>query len=387
MPKFIKKNRTASVEVKSVWSYKTRRLFRSLNEIPWLSLTALGTLLGVTILFWYFRSIDFFPSDFSVLIGLGVGAAASAVGVLSLLTLGLFAPAWFYRLYLVELEERAAGTKRHFTEPEMVGLQLGGVGLMFCLIAYPEFRDCGTWLSFYSALAVAMLLLWAIALAKILFTKEVRTTRVETSSAAVGIAVVSMGICLVLIPLMQVFRSEYLHTDAIFFALWALAILANASAAVRLRSLEISIVGGLVVAIFFILLPVAANQRNLFPQMTASFLGIREEAPADLRVPVKTCQLIRSALPEGMTSKDVECGAEDWGKIKAQILSKVGDLWLIELAAERDSDRTTVARYRVTIPRGDVQVIRAVVDRPLLGKPNACKVTSSASLGSWSEVT
>lgn len=94
MPKFIKKKSTASVEAKSVWSHKTRRVFQSLNEIPWLSLTAIGTLLGVTILFWYFRSIDFFPSDFSVLIGLGVGAAASAFGALCVLTLGLFAPAW-----------------------------------------------------------------------------------------------------------------------------------------------------------------------------------------------------------------------------------------------------------------------------------------------------
>lgn len=380
MPKFIKKNSTASGEVKSVWSHKTRRLFRSLNEIPWLSLTALGTLLGVTILFWYFRSIDFFPSDFSVLIGLGVGAAASAVGVLCLLTLGLFAPAGFYRLYLAEPEGRAAETKRHFTEPEMVGLQLGGVGLTFGLIAYPELRDCGTWLSFYSVLTSVMLLLWAMALTKILLAKGSRTARLEASFSAVGITVVSTGIFLVVVPLMPVFRSEYLYIDAIFFALWALAILANASAAVRLRSLEISIAGGFVVVILFVLLPVVANQRNLFPQMTASFLGIREDAPAELRVPVKTCRLIWSAVPEGMTSKDLGCGAEDWGNVRAQILSKVGDQWLIELAAEKHSDPTAVTKFRVTIPRSDVQVIREVEDRPFLGKPRACKVTRSTPL-------
>jgi len=377
MPKFIKKKSTASVETKSVWSHKTRRLFQSLNEIPWLSLTAIGTLLGVTILFWYFRSIDFFPSDFSVLIGLGVGAAASAFGVLCLLTLGLFAPAWFYRFYLAEPDERAARTKRHFTEAEMVGLQLGGVGLTFGLVAYPEWRDCGTWFNFFGVLAVAMLSLCAIAFAKIVLTKGSRETRMEAGSTAAGIAAMSMSICLVLIPLLQVFRSEYLNIDAILFLLWALAILANASAAVRLRSLEISIVGGVVVIVFFILLPVAVSQRNLFPQMTASFLGIREDTSTELRVPTKTCQLIRSALPEGVTSKDVGCGAEDWGKVKAQILSKVGDLWLIEVVAEKASDPTTVARYRITIPRSDVQVIRAVEDRPLLGKPGVCKVTSN----------
>lgn len=375
MPKFIKKNSTASGEVKSVWSHKTRRLFRSLNEIPWLSLTALGTFLGVTILFWYFRSIDFFPSDFSVLIGLGVGAAASAVGVLCLLTLGLFAPAGFYRLYLAEPEGRAAETKRHFTEPEMVGLQLGGVGLTFGLIAYPELRDCGKWLSFYSVLAAVMLLFWLMTFTKILRTRGRQTSWLDTSSAAIGIAAISMSIFLVVIPLMPVFRSEYLYADVILFTVWALAILANASAAVRLRPLEISIAGGFVVVILFVLLPVAANQRNLFPQMTASFLGIREDAPAELRVPVKTCQLILSAVPEGITSKDLGCGAGDWGKVRAQILSKVGDQWLIELAAEKHSDPTAVTKFRVTISRSDVQVIREVEDRPLLGKPRACKVT------------
>lgn len=380
MPKFITKKSTASVKAKSVWSHKTRRVFQSLNEIPWLSMTAIGTLLGVAILFWYFRSIDFFPSDFSVLIGLGVGAAASAFGVLCLLTLGLFAPAWFYRFYLAEPNERASGTKRHFTEAEMVGLQLGGIGLTFGVIAYPEWRDCGTWFSFYGALAVVMLLLWAIVFAKIAFTKRIRTTRIEASATAAGIAAVSAGICLVLLPLLQVLRSEYLYTDAILFTLWALVILANASAAVRLRFLEISIVGAFVVIFLFILIPLTASQSNLFPQMTASFLGIREDASTELRVSTKTCQLIRSALPEGVTSKDVECGAEDWGKVKAQIFSKVGDLWLIEVAAERASDPTTVARYRITIPRSDVQVIRAVEDRPFLGKPGTCKVTSSKLL-------
>lgn len=381
MRKFIKKKSTASAEAKSVWSHKTRRVFQSLNEIPWLSLTAIGTLLGVTILFWYFRSIDFFPSDFSVLIGLGVGAAASAFVVLCLLTLGLFAPAWLYRLYLAELDERATAAKRQFTVAEMVGLQLGGVGLTFGLVAYPEWRDCGIWFNFFGVLALVMLLLCAIALAKIALTKGSRATRMEAGATAAGIAAVSMSICLVLILLLQVFRSEYLNIDAILFSLWALAILANASAAVRLRFLEISIVGGVVVVVLFILLPVAVNQRNLFPQMTASLLGIREDASTELRVPAKTCQLIRSALPDGVTSKDVGCGAEDWGKVKAQILSKVGDLWLIEVSAEWASDPTTVVRYRITIPRSDVQVIRAVVDRPLLGKPGACKVANSTPLG------
>jgi len=58
--------------IKSYWSIAVRRLFATLNEIPWVSLTALSTLLGGAILFVYFRSIGHVPSDLSSLFGLGV---------------------------------------------------------------------------------------------------------------------------------------------------------------------------------------------------------------------------------------------------------------------------------------------------------------------------
>ncbi|MDR7307653.1 hypothetical protein [Rhodoferax saidenbachensis] len=377
MPKFIKKKSAASSAIKPVWSHKTRRIFLSLSEIPWLSLTALGTLLGVTILFWYFRSIDFFPSDYSVLIGLGVGAAASAFGVLCVLALGLFAPAALYRAHISESEEKKAEVKQHFTELEMVGLQLGGVGLVFGATAYPELRDCGIWLSFSSVLSVGMLLLWLVTLVKILLAREKQTSWRDTTSTAVGIAAANMFTFVILASLLPVFSSAYLSAGVILITLWMVAIFANASAAVRLRLLEISIAAGIVVVVLFVLLPAAASKRNLFPEMTASFLGIRDDAPADLRVPTKTCQLIRSAVPDGMVSKDLRCDADDWGKVKAQVLSKVGDQWLIEFSAEKKSDPVAVATFRITIPRSDVQVIREIEDRPFLGQTRACQVAGN----------
>lgn len=377
MPKFIKKKSAASSVIKPVWSHKTRRIFLSLSEIPWLSLTALGTLLGVTILFWYFRSIDFFPSDYSALIGLGVGAAASAFGVLCVLTIGLFAPAAFYRAHISELKEKKAETKQHFTELEMVGLQFGGVGLVFGVTAYPELRDCGIWLSFSSVLAVGMLLLWLATLVKILFAREKLTSWRDTSSTAVGIATANMFTFVILVSLLPVFSSTYFSGGVILITLWMIAIFANASAAVRLRLLEISIAGGIVVVILFVLLPAVASSRNLFPEMTASFLGIRDDNPADMRVPTKTCQLIRSAVPDGMMSKDLRCDADDWGKVKAQILSKVGDQWLIEFSAEKESDPAVVAKFRVTIPRSEVQVTHKIEEHPFFGKMRACQVVGN----------
>lgn len=376
MPKFIKRKVVASREIKSVWSYRTRRLFQTLNEVPWLSLTALGTLLGVSVLFWYFRTIDFFPSDFSALIGLGVGAAASAVGVLCIKLACLFAPAGFYRFYLLEPDENATETKRKFTEWELIGLQLGGIGCVFGLTAYPDYRDCGNWLNFYGVVAMVALFLCLIVVIKIVLTKGKNASLLGTSSGAVGIALVSISISLAVIPLMPVFRSEYLYATSIFFTLWAFAILINAFAATSLRTIEISIVGWFAVVIIFVLMPVAINERNFFPEMTANFLGIRDEGTVDLRVSEKTCQLIRSAVPEGMINKDVVCAGENWGKARVQILSKVGEQWLIEFEAEKTEEPKASTKLRLTISREDIQVVRAVEDRPFLGKPAACKTTS-----------
>jgi hypothetical protein len=76
MPNFISKRNHKEKKIKSYWPESAKRIFESLNEIPWISLTAISTLTGILILVAYFRSIDHSPSDFSVVIGLGAVAAA-----------------------------------------------------------------------------------------------------------------------------------------------------------------------------------------------------------------------------------------------------------------------------------------------------------------------
>lgn len=210
----------------------------------------------------------------------------------------------------------------------------------------------------------------------ILYRQRGQSPIFSTSSAAAGVAIGSALIPLVVIPLLRVFESDYLHSSAILLTLWAMAVFTNAYVATKWKTVQISVMGGFVVLFMFVLVPSALRGINLFPEMTANFLGIRDEAPVDLRVSEKTCQLIRSAVPEGMTNKDVVCTGEDWGKARAQILSKVGEQWLIEFEAEKTAEPKASVKLRLTIPRSDVQVVREVEDRPFLGKPTACKTTS-----------
>lgn len=373
MPKVFGKKSVVERTVTSYWPKWARRLFESLKEIPWLSLTAVGTLLGVLILFSYFQSIDYFPSDFSALISLGVATAVGAVGLTFVLALGLFLPATIYRDYASNDAANPAGAKRPFTELELIGLQLGGVGFVLGLIARSQYLDCGAVLTGYSLLAVGSLLLWAIACLRILRSDGTRKQRFHRLQASAGIAVFSSSLCIVFLPLLPVFASESLDATVILFTFWALAIIANASAAKNLPIPGLLLTGGLIVGILFIATPMATEGDSIFPKMVANLLGVRQEQAQDLRVPEKTCRLIKSAMGGSVSSADLRCEADDWGKVKAQILSNVGDQWMIELAVVSALDQSKTSKLRLTVPRADIQVVRFIGDKLLDPKKTTCK--------------
>ena len=373
MPKVFGKKNAVDVAVTSYWPKWARRLFESLKEIPWLSLTAVGTLLGVLILFCYFQSIDHFPSDFSALISLGAATAVGAFGLTFLLALGLFLPAATYRNYAFDDAANNADTKRPFTELELICLQLGGVGFTFGVIAHSQYVDCGAVLTGYSLMAVGSLLFWITACLRILFSGGTRKQRFERLRASAGIAVFSSSLCFVFIPLLPVFASESLDATVIFATLWALAIIANASAAKNLPIPGLLLTGGLIVGLLFIATPLATESETIFPKMVANLLGVRQEQAQDLRVPEKTCRLIQSAMGASVSSADLKCEADDWGKAKAQILSNVGGQWMIELAVASVQDPSKKSKLRLTVPGADIQVVRLIEDKLPDAKKISCK--------------
>ena len=336
-------------------------------------MTAVGTLLGVLILFCYFQSIEHFPSDFSALISLGAATAVGAAGLTLVLALGLFLPAATYRDYASEDAANAAETKRPFTELELIFLQLGGVGFTFGVLAYSHYLDCGAVLTGYSLIAVTSGLFWATACLRILLSNGTRKQRFHRLRANAGIAIFSSSLCFVFIPLMPVFASESLDVTVTFITLWALAIIANASAAKNLPIPGLLVTGGLIVCVLFVLTPIATKSESIFPKMVANLLGVRQERAQDLRVPEKTCRLIQSAMGPSVSSADLKCETGDWGKARAQILSNVGSQWLIELAVVPVQEPGKTHKLRLTVPGTDIQVVRIIEDKLPDAKKFACK--------------
>lgn len=357
MPKFIHRKKLAEVAVKSHWPVWLRRLFDSLREIPWLPLTAVGTLFGVLVLSLYFQSIDYFPLDRSALFGLGIATAVCAFGLYGLLSIGVFAPAAIYRQY--RADDKAANSKlvRAFSTPELIGLQLGSVGMLFGLMAYAKYRDCEVWFSSYGVTAMVLLLVFLGVLIRIVSSPGTVGQRLERMNVGVGIAVVGGLLTPILSPLLSVLKAESYYFLILFFVLWGMAILANAFLAERLPVIALVLVGALAIWMLFIAAPIFWGKPSMFPQMVATAMGIRQDKSQEFRVPSKTCLLIQSGLG-APGNPNVNCSSGDWSVIKVQVLSNVGDQWFVEIPMDATQSGATPS-LRMTIPKADVYLVQS----------------------------
>ncbi|MES2879250.1 MAG: hypothetical protein V4713_12580 [Pseudomonadota bacterium] len=357
MPKFIHRKKLAEVTVKSHWPVWMRRVFDSLREIPWLPLTAIGTLFGVLVLSLYFQSINYFPMDRSALFGLGIATAVCAFGLYGLLSIVVFAPAALYRQYRADDKVASSKSVRAFSTLELIGLQLGSVAMLFLLMAYPKYRDCDVLFSSYGVIAMALLLPFLGALTRIVLSKGTIWQRLERVNVGIGVAVFGALFTPILSPLLSALKAESYYFLILFFSLWGLAILANAFLAERFPVIALVLVGALVIWILFIAAPALVGKAGMFPQMVATAMGIRQEKSQEFRVPSKTCLLIQSGL--GATSNpNVNCDSGDWSVIKVQVLSNVGDQWFVEIPMEA-TQRGPTPSLRMTIPKADVYLIQS----------------------------
>jgi hypothetical protein len=82
-------------------------------------------------------------------------------------------------------------------------------------------------------------------------------------------------------------------------------------------------------------------------------------------VPKATCDLIRSALNTGQGSSSVQCGVGggEWGAVNAQVLSNLGERWLIKGAVDAGGIAGAGGDLRITIPGADVQTVRRVASK------------------------
>lgn len=370
MPKFISRKKIPEKRVQSYWPKGTLRLFETLREIPWVSLTAISTLCGVLILFLYFRSIEHFPSDFSSLISLGAAAAACALAVLVFLSLTLFAPAAIYSHYAGD--DSSLGHRVSFSESQLVLLQLGGIGGLFAWMAYPYYRDCDRIHIWYSGIGAALGLLGLIALAQILSPAGSLGNRVARFWAACSVMFFGLAPAFIVIPLGQIVASSGFSFDVLFFTLWLLAILANAATGNKLRLVGVAVTAIFLVALLYLAVPLAIGKTDFFPQMVAKELGIRKETTTRIWVSRKNCELVKRSQQNPDKNNSLPCLDSDWNELKVQVLSNVGDRWLLELEVEQGAERKA-SGLRFTLPRNEIQIASRIPDAEVRDKPASCE--------------
>jgi len=349
----------------SLWPNWWRCLFQALEEIPWVSLTAMSTLMGVLILFAYFRSIDYFPSDFSALISLGAAASICAIALLAMLSLGLSAPSLVYHHY--SGESSPLDVPASVTQNEMIALQVLGVGCLSLWIGYPYLKDCGDLFNWFLIIG-APLFIFGFFMAWRLVKKEgTWQERLARSWLSIALATAGTAPLLILIPLAKLLSLPSILVVVLLLFFWGLTIFLNAKFGIKLHPIGVAIVALILIAYLYVLAPIATGQPAFFSAMVATKLGVRSDEDVRLLVSKQACDLVKNMhVQEGGTHPPV-CLDGSSNEISAMVLSNVGERWLLEMKVAGASGEGG-SRLRFTLPRSDTQVVSAIREKPATKK-------------------
>jgi hypothetical protein len=372
MPKVISQKNLKEKHIKSYWPNSAKRFFASLSEIPWIGLTAVSTLAGVSILFAYFRSIDHFPSDFSAVIVLGAAAAACGLGFLVLISLSLFGPAFIYHNSPLPLQELNSTQENDSRQIELVCLQLGGFGALCLSIAYPELRDCGGVMNAWAISGFGLILFALFALIKVVRKGKNWHDRLLNSLYCFLISFMALVPLIFLALLLDQLKFTSVNSFILLLSCWLIVIIANSAAATKLRGYVVLALAFIVATYSVVFLPLITSSPSLFPKVVAGYLGVIDIDPQVLKIPTKTCTLIAGSASANSKVKDLVCLSGDWGQVKAQVLSNVGERWLLEIATENLQTKQ-VSKLRLTVPSAEIQTIKLVELTRGDEKPTVCK--------------
>jgi hypothetical protein len=245
------KRQEKTVVVKSLWPVSIRGIFLSLNEIPWVSLTALSTAWGGALLFIYFRSIGYVPSDLSALFGLGVTTAVMSIVLLVFFAFALFSPTWIYQHGLADSDPAFQSISRKHVAIILAGLQFGCLGGFLLRFSYQQFVCNSTdifWMIVGGLLSIWGL--WSLVHAFLIPT-GVRK-RIWSGFCAVLIGGCGAVPIVVLRPLQLALAPTGLIADLIFFGLFTVMVFFNAIAASALVGMR-AVVFSLFVAIYLLI--------------------------------------------------------------------------------------------------------------------------------------
>lgn len=331
-----------------------RRLVDLMGAIPWVTLGAIGTGCGLSLLYFYFRSIEFVPADIPAMLSasLFVGLLAAA---LCLYTTGsLLAPLWAYRD--AGLDDQTDDRK----PSSLWALQVMGVGAFLLFIGYRLWRDCKEHPEYVSIPGAAFLLIGGLAWAWYQ-NKPVQHRHPwwRRQLSAIGVCFFGVfpffALFTVLYPLQG---ADWWHVG-VFVVVWLVVVLATSLLFHKIPLWGCALLVMFVTPLFMVSLPGLQGRISYLPTVVAEMAGIRAKQVNELRVPESTCRLIQSALTSVAVAKPVSCNEDAvWGTVHAQVLSNLGERWLIEVQLDGPQPKGRNGAVRVTIPGEGVHTVR-----------------------------
>lgn len=298
------------------------------------------------------------PSDFSALFTLGITTSIVSIFLLLGFAFVLFAPTWVYQHGLSDSDPEFKRVNRTRASFDLAGLQFGAIGIFFLSIAYDEKICNGSptlWLAFGLVFVG-----WGIC-------SLTRFTRIPTGYKKrmwSFVCALIIGLCglvpiAALIPIQLVLIPDGEAAALALIGLFVFVILFNAFVAPTPSGRTAGAFALAFTMYLLVVLPLIGSNPILFPTLVAQALGIRESAIQDLRLPKRTCQLILATI-KYKSFDNIRCQSDEWNEVKAQVLSNVGERWVIEIRQEGEAIDGEVVKLRITIPREGVQVVREI---------------------------
>lgn len=337
-----------------------RLLLEQLAAMPWVGLGAIGTGFGVTLLAFYFRSIDFVPPDIPSVLGASVFVAMLAFALAAWVVVSLVGPLWMYRETdlppVVWADGQRASRAAALALP---ALQLLGVGLFLLLwIGVPAWRECRAYAGALLWIGAVLTLLgaagWGWSEWRIRGMRPAWWKRLHRVLWVCVCGVLPVGALLALLWPGQ--GGEWWHLGLLAM-LWLCVVVASAFLG-RFPVWACVLMATVSFPAMVMSLSVAMGKPSLFPTKVAELAGIRSPNVIELRVPTSTCLLLQSALGTARPAKPLNCDGSEWGVAHAQVLSNLGARWLIEIPLAGNQPQGRNGALQLTVPAEGLHTTR-----------------------------
>lgn len=350
--------------------------FEQLAMIPWVACGAMGTGVGIALLYFYFASIDYVPADTSSVLSASLLMALLAFAFYMWVVVCLIAPLAVYRAMDLHVEDEGEAVRAANSTGTsgLWALQLIGVGGLLLFISLPQVIRC-------VPLSQYLLIAGGVCTGAGAFgwwwNESALAGRRRAWKKRLGLALLVSAVgALPFIVLTQILLpkhgTDWPHLIA-FLVVW-LTVVGISAFMDRIPVWGCALMLTFFCPILMYSLPALLGFPAFFPTKIAQISGIRAESTAELRVPANTCKLIESAVAAANTAKPVSCGGgTDWGTVHALILSNLGERWLIELQLEGAESGNRNGTVRVTIPGADVQIVRRTAPLASTDKTGGCR--------------